>query len=456
MVDLSKPLQRAQQGIERRNWALVIEICQECVEIEPTNLEVYRLLIEAARRKAKEVGKTSFMSTLRMPSFTKDPHKQMSQAMLRLASQFDAKSVLAAAEAAMNLARTIKPVSEVAILFFEEFRHTGLFNAQALWDLSHLYYEKFNRDKTQVEHLDRAIKIMAELEKAKPDHPDASRLVKNWEAARSLHGRHDRASASSSGGGGGDFRSQLASDDKARKLEVMNRIIRTAEDAREVLAYVDQDLAATPGDKNLWLKKGDTHRRINELTQAREAFQKAQQLDAFDFTVTMRLGDVTIAEQQEAIRALEAAGQDAAEAKRRLLEIEIAEYRVRCERQPTEMTHHYHLGMRLIQAGQIEVAAAEFQRTVNDPRYRRPSHKYLGFCFQRKNLLDLAVQQYTSFLSLVEDALSDEAKEVRYLRGRQLEDLGKRDEAVADYSKLVELDLGYKDAAERLNKLRAG
>jgi tetratricopeptide (TPR) repeat protein len=453
MVDLTKPLQRAQQGIERRNWDLVIEICQECIEIEPTNLEIYRLLIEAARRKAKEAGKASFMSSLRMPSFSKDPHKLLAQSMVRMANQFDGKTTLAAAEAAMNLAKTIKPMGEVAILFFEEFRRSGLFNAQALWDLAHLYYEKFNRDKTQVEHLDKAIKTMAELEKAKPDHPDASRLVKNWEAARSLHGRHDKAGGSA---GGGDFRSQLASDDKARKLEVMNRIIRTVEDAREVLAYVDQDLAASPGDKNLWLKKGDTHRRINELPQAREAFEKAQQLDAFDFTVTMRLGDVVIAEQQAAIRDLEAAGQDATDAKRKLLEIEIAEYRVRCERQPTEMTHHYNLGTRLLQAGQVEVAAAEFQRTVNDPRYRRPSHKYLGYCFQRKNLLDLAVQQYTSFLSLVEDALSDEAKEVRYLRGRQLEDLGKRDEAVVDYSKLVEMDLGYKDAAERLNKLRAG
>lgn len=453
MVDLSKPLQRAQQGIERRNWALVIEVCQECIEIEPTNLEVYRLLIEAARRKAKEQGKASFMSTLRMPSFTKDPHKQLSQAMERMANQYESKTVLAAAEAAMNLAKTIKPLNEVAILLFEEFQSSGLFNANALWDLAHLHYEKFSRDKTQTEHLDKAIKTMAALEKAKPDHPDASRLVKNWEAARSLHGRQEKAGAS---GNTGDFRSQLANDDKARKAEVMNRIIRTIEDAREVLAYVEQDLATNPGDKNLWVKKGDVLRRINELPQAREAYQKALALDTYDFTVTMRLGDVTIAEQQAAIAALEAAGQDTAEAKRKLLDIEVAEYRVRCERQPTEMTHHYQLGVRLLQLGQIEIAASEFQRTVNDPRFRRPSHKYLGFCFQRKNLLDLAVQQYTSFLSLVEDTLSDEAKEVRYLRARQLEDLGKREEAVVDYSKLVEMDLGYKDAAERLNKLRAG
>lgn len=457
MVDLSKPLQRAQQGIERRNWALTIEICQECIDIEPAELQIYRLMLEAARRKAKEQGKASLWSTMRIPALTKDPHKLFSASMARMADNYESKTLLSAAEAANNLAKTMKPMSEVAILLLEEYKNSGLFNAQALWDLGHLYYDKFNRDKTKVEDLDRAIKTIAELEKAKPDHPEASRLVKNWEAARSLHGRHVKASSSSSSGANqGDYRNQLANDDKARKQEVMNRIIRTVEDAREVLSYVDKDLLATPTDKNLWVKKGDTHRRINELQQAREAYQQAQQLDGFDFTVTMRLGDVVIAEQQAIIKGMESSGQDLTAAKAKLLELEIAEYRTRCERQPTEMTHHYNLGSRLLQLGKIDEAAGEFQRTVNDPRFRRPSHKFLGYCFQQKNLLDLAVQQYNSYLSLVEDTLSDEAKEVRYLRARQLEDLGKRSEASADYSKLVEMDLGYKDAAERLNKLRAG
>jgi len=448
MVDLTKSITRAKQAIERRNWALAIEICQECVEIEPANVEVYRLLVDAAKKKAKEGIKASFLTTLRIPSFSKDPHKQMSQAVQRMSENPEGKQLLACAEAAQNLAKTVKPMVEVAVLFLEEFKSSGLFNAEALWTLAHLYYEKFNKDKAHIDFLDKAIKTMAELERAKPDHPDASRLTKNWEAARSLHGRSERV------GSGNDYRGALASDDKARKMEVLNRIIRTVEDAREVLIYVDQDLITSPGDKNLWLKKGDIHRRINELPQAKEAFLRASQIDQHDFTITMRMGDVAMAEQQARIKDLEAAGQDATEAKAALLAVEIAEFRTRCERQPTEMTHHYHLGLRYLQAGQIDAAASEFQRTVNDPRYRRPSYRYLGFCFQRKNLLDLAVQQYTSYLSLVEDTLSDEAKEVRYLRARQLEDLGKRDEATADYSKLVEMDLAYKDAAERLNKLR--
>jgi tetratricopeptide (TPR) repeat protein len=57
---------------------------------------------------------------------------------------------------------------------------------------------------------------------------------------------------------------------------------------------------------------------------------------------------------------------------------------------------------------------------------------------------------------LIEDELSDEAKEVRYNRARILEQQGKIEEAAADYTKLVEIDLGFKDAATRLANLRGG
>jgi len=114
----------------------------------------------------------------------------------------------------------------------------------------------------------------------------------------------------------------------------------------------------------------------------------------------------------------------------------------------------FNLGQRLLMAGQIEAAAAEFQRTVSDPKYRLKSHKFLGFCFSKKNMLDLAVKNYSSYLTQAEDPLSDESKEVRYLRARQYEQMGKKDEAIADLSQLVEIDLSYKDCAARLEKLR--
>ncbi|TVR44220.1 MAG: hypothetical protein EA402_07670, partial [Planctomycetota bacterium] len=121
---------------------------------------------------------------------------------------------------------------------------------------------------------------------------------------------------------------------------------------------------------------------------------------------------------------------------------------------PTELSHAFNLATKLFAKGDVDGAAGHFQKALGDPRFKKQSYHQLGHCFAKKKLLDLAAQQYTSCLSLIEDDLGDEAKEVRYSRARVYEAVGKKAEAEADYTRLVELDLGFRDAADRLAALR--
>ncbi|MBA3707465.1 MAG: tetratricopeptide repeat protein [Planctomycetes bacterium] len=446
MPDLSKHIARAKQALERRNYDLVIEVCSECVDVDPANLDIHKINLDASRRKAKESGKKSMMPSMGF-SLSKDLHKLFVSAFKKIAGNPDNKVIIDVGDAALKLSQSgTKPMAEVAQYYYEEMRASGMFNEKVLWNLAFLYYEKFKETKEK-SWLDKALKTMAELEKAMPNHPEAAKQVKNWEAMRSMEKRD-------SAGSSGDFRTQLASDDKARRAEIMNRMIRTNEDAKEVLKFVEEDLVVTPADKNLWMKKGEIHRRMNQAGEARAAFEKALTLDQHDFTIIMKIGDLRMEEAKAKIQAMEAAGQDAITAKKELLTVEIEEFRRRVERQPTDMNHRYNLGVRLLQSGNIDLAAGEFQRTVNDPRLRKGSHRYLGYCFTKKNLLDLASRQYDSYLTLAEDEQSDEAKEVRYALARVCEDQRKKDDAIKNYERLVALDLGYKDAATRLSRLR--
>ncbi len=456
MVDISRHLARMQQAIDRRNWPLALEIGEECMDVAPAELELYKLYVDASKRKAKESEKKSMFGTMSMPIMSKDPLKQLIGAMKRVGNGPDAKALAAAGDAARAAYKAgTKPMVEPAIYLYEEMVATGLFNAEVLWNLGNLYFDRFT-DKKDPASLESALKTMAKLESAMPHHPEAGRTLKNWEARKSMEKRNQAGAA-------GDYRSQLSSDDKARRAEVMSRMIRTAEDAREVLKFVDEDIQTDPAKKDTWVKKAETHRRLAELAndgaeyaKAREALEKAQQIDAFDFNLVIKLGDVMIEEHKNYIKQLQAAGQDITEAKQTLLQIEVDEYKKRAERQPTELGHKFNLGSRLLQLGQIEAAASEFQRTVNDPRFRLKSYKFLGFCFAKKNMVELAVKNYSTYLSTTEDTLSDDAKEVRYLRGRIYEQGGKKLEAIADYSSLVEMDLAFKDCAARLDRLRGG
>ena len=53
-----------------------------------------------------------------------------------------------------------------------------------------------------------------------------------------------------------------------------------------------------------------------------------------------------------------------------LLDNELNEYRKRADRQPTEMSHQYRIGERLFQKGEIDAAAAAFQKSVQDGRFQ--------------------------------------------------------------------------------------
>ncbi|MBA3847051.1 MAG: tetratricopeptide repeat protein [Planctomycetes bacterium] len=449
MVDLSKHLARARQALERRNYDLALEITEECQEVEPSNLENYRILLDAAKRRAKEGGKKGMFGTMSMPQMSKDPHKILTATVKKMTKTPDAKNFAAAGDAATKLHQSgVKGLGEVAIIFYEEQRATGLFSAEVLWNLATLYADRFKASgQADPEALEKALKTMAELERAVPNHQEAGRTIKNWEAMRSMVKR-------STAGAATDYRSQLSSDDKARRQEAMNRMIRTAEDAKEVLGYIEQDLGVTPTDKSLWVKKGDIHRQMRQHAEAHAAYEKAQEIDPHDFVVTMRLGDTRVAEITGRIEAAKAAGQDITELSREMLQIEIEEYRRRVERQPTEMMHRYNLGQRLFKAGEIKGAASEFQQTVRDPKLRRPSHRYLGACFTKERLFPLAIQQYDSYLKLVDDDAADEAKEVRYSVARLHEEAGSKEVAATHYQRLVEIDLGFRDAATRLSKLR--
>lgn len=452
MPDLSKHLARAKQLFDKGASDDALTILGECLDVDPANPEIVKLLIPIARRKAKEGSKGGLfgLGTLKLALPGSDPLKQYVAAAKQYGKSGDSKALISFFEAAAKLAATMKPVGEIAIMLGEEFRATGLFNDKVLWQLAHLYMERFNASgKKDEAALEKALATMSALDKAMPSHPEAGRTLKNWMAMQSMLKRTSAGQAT-------DYRTQIASSEAARRQEVLNRNIRTVEDAREVLRYLDEDLQKTPGDKFLWVKKGDIHRRINEIAQARRCYEQAQQIDPHDFTITMKLGDLRIHEAQERLKALPAGSPEAAAARKQLIDIEIAEYRLRVERQPTDMNHRFNLARNLLAIGDIDGAAAEFQKTVNDPRLRKGSHRGLAICFAKRGLVDLAIQQWRHFLPLVEDELSEEAKDGRYQLAKLLEERGNTAEAIAEYEKLVSLDLGFRDAAQRLARLRAG
>jgi tetratricopeptide (TPR) repeat protein len=449
MVDLSKPLERIKQAIDRRNYELALTLALECQEVSPTTVELYQLLLDAAKKRAKEGGKSPFSLGL---SFGGDAFKKFGSAVKKVAYDPALKNLIDAGRAAARCAEGgANGMLDISILLYEEAHSSGLFNKDLLWELGNVYYKQFSTTKDS-KSIDRAIDCMKELYKAMPNHPDAVRCLNNWQADKAIKIRGGKATEKK------DFTGQVADTNEARKQEAYGRVVRSKEDADEVISFIDQDIKANPRDKRLWIKRGDVSMKISDFVNAKRAFEKALECDPHDFHISIRLGDVEIQALQAKILAAKSAGKidEIPSLEAKLLEVELGEYKKRAERQPTEMSHQFSLGQRYFLSGQIDQAASAFQRAGADPRFKRYCHRYLGECFAKKGLLDLAAGELSSAARLIQDEYSAESKDVLYRLGTIYQEMGRKSDAIETYTKLVKIDLAFKDAAQRLGKLQAG
>ncbi|MGI8619423.1 MAG: tetratricopeptide repeat protein [Gemmatimonadaceae bacterium] len=110
---------------------------------------------------------------------------------------------------------------------------------------------------------------------------------------------------------------------------------------------------------------------------------------------------------------------------------------------------HYDLGIAFKEMGLTEEAIGEFQKALRGTQNKAPTYEALGTCFVEKEQYAVAVTVLTRALNepgLDDDKLSG----VLYLLGVSAEALGKTQEAATYYQRVLAVDIGFRDVAERL------
>jgi tetratricopeptide (TPR) repeat protein len=136
-------------------------------------------------------------------------------------------------------------------------------------------------------------------------------------------------------------------------------------------------------------------------------------------------------------------------------ELRLSEYGRRVRQHPTDLSLRSRYGKALYDAGRLDEAIAEFQKAVNDPKGRVQALAHLGGCFRKKGLHDLAVKQYGQALEGASDA-DKSTLELRYRLGEVLEEKGAAAEALAEYSRIYERDINFRDVAQKIGSLQKG
>jgi tetratricopeptide (TPR) repeat protein len=108
------------------------------------------------------------------------------------------------------------------------------------------------------------------------------------------------------------------------------------------------------------------------------------------------------------------------------------------------------MGQLYFQAGKIGEAIQEFQKSQNNPHKRIASMSFLGQCFARRRMFDLAARTFQNAIK-EKPVLDEEKKELIYNLGCVLENMGRKEEAVEQLKLIYEVDIGYRDVAAKVD-----
>jgi hypothetical protein len=157
------------------------------------------------------------------------------------------------------------------------------------------------------------------------------------------------------------------------------------------------------------------------------------------------------AEQQKTQEAQELARRMTAQANQAELEV----FAARAARNPSNLVLQYELGLRCKRAGKFKEAIQAFQAARQDGRHKALVQLHLGESFQHIRQFRLALASYESAVELADSMQLDTKKLALYRAGVLAAELADRDKAERYLTQLAAIDFGYRDVAERLDKLAA-
>ena len=229
-------------------------------------------------------------------------------------------------------------------------------------------------------------------------------------------------------------------------------------------AALRQAIEEKPAEIDAYLELADLLERDANAEEAEAVLMKALAASGNDIKIREHLEDrqlrwsrhrVLIAEQRLQQEDSPANRQTIDRLKAAQLKHEVEIYSARSARYPENLSWRYELAMRLKAAGNHVEAIRHFQDVLQDPRRKGAVSLELGECFQKIKQYQLAMRNYVTAVESLTDRELELRKRALYRAGILAAGLDDRDAAQKYLTTLAGLDFGYRDVAQRLDKLAA-
>ena len=446
MADVEKLFEKGSEAFNKKNWDYAIEIFKSICQVDPNHVKARQALKMTCIQKGSFPGK--FMSSMKggacqaQIGMTKGADKRM-----QLAQDYLVHDPLhIGVRIALGQALMDGNFIDGAITEFEHVVQMEDKNLVALKCLGDLQHKKGDVKK--------AIDYFSKVQSIDGSDREVTSKLKNLLAENTIkEGKMGEAKS---------FRDMIRDKEGASRAEQDKHLVKTGAELDEEIAFLNAQVAAdanNPAQAKTLKKIADLHRKKKDLDAAIATLERARLLDPADATTRAKIGEYKLEKLDIKIAAAKAAaGGDLTDAAFKAAYAEKVKFQIEeCQRRvkdhPTDMALKYELGRALYVGGLTDGAVAEFQQTVKDPKRKIDSLNYLGLCFQRKKIFDLAITQFQKALEQAPN--SDWEMQLRYNLIESLKSLGKIQEAKEECKKIMNVDISYKDVSKKLEELNA-
>jgi tetratricopeptide (TPR) repeat protein len=445
--------ERGSTALQRKNWDYAIEIFGQILQAEPSCYECREALREAQLNKA---GASTSLFKRFLGSASNSPVLAKAQFILRnnpveainLAEQIlnndgnnaAAHKLLAEAALEADFPRTAVLSLEIALRNAPKDKEIAIRLGQAL---------------SRTGQIVRAENVLTELLRAYPNDIPIAQALKNISARRTMsEGGYDGIAD-----GSGSYRDILRDKEKSVTLEQENREYKSVEVIDHLIKEYETRAVSEPDNLKLLRNIAELFARKNDFDRALEYYNLLASKGEADSSLDRAIATTTIKKLDHALAQLDrsdpAYPENVARLEAERKTFQLAECQRRAERYPNDLQIRFELGELYFQAGKISEAIQEFQRAQANPHRRISSLRYLGQCFTRRGLDDVAARTFQNALK-EKIVFDEEKKELIYLLGCVLEKTGKLEEAIEHFKQIYEIDIGYKDVAAKIDAYYAG
>jgi tetratricopeptide (TPR) repeat protein len=314
---------------------------------------------------------------------------------------------------------------------------------------------------------DQAIACWRRVEQAKPGDQEAAKAISQLSVEKTIQ----------KGGYNEELLKGAVTDSAAFEASVRERVAPGRAEAAEAAALAkpsadsahEKELLAeiqkNPAIVANYLALGDLFTTQDRLREATEILTRGLAASGGgDLTVRERLEDAHVrraqnqvlvaqrrAEQEKTEEAAELAKRMAAQANQAELEV----FAARAARNPGNSLLQYELALRCKRAGKFREAIQAFQAARDDVRRKAVVELHLGESFQHIRQFRLALTSYEAAIEASDDMDLETKKLALYRAGVLAAELDDRDRAEKHLTRLAGMDFGYRDVADRLDKLAA-